>query len=43
VTRHPLGDDLVVLDDQDFRHASDLCPWLVASGYPPGERLVTDR
>jgi hypothetical protein len=43
VARHALGDDLVVLDDQDFRHRVNLCRWLVTSGYMPGERLVTNR
>jgi hypothetical protein len=43
VACHALGDDVVVFDDEDFRHRADLCPCFAGSGCPAGEELVTNR
>jgi hypothetical protein len=40
VTRHALGDDVVVLDDQDLRHLETSCS---PERLPEGEEVVSKR
>ena len=42
VARHPIRDDLVVLDDQDLRHPPHLPGRTAVHGFAHGEQVVTD-
>jgi hypothetical protein len=41
--RHSVGDDLIVLDDQHFRHAANPAGRIASDGFAAGERLVNGR